>query len=426
MPRFRPERHTPAAWVPVQRARVCVVPVVIVILLLAGPGGQAIAGDDPGKLKVKELPEHWRVWLEEEVYPLISPDQKNAFLHMTTEAQRRAFATRLWQLWGRQTGHGARFRIMYEERIKLVREVFRQPTEERARVLLIQGPPNFELASQCSEIFHPIIIWGWGYIEGLGEDVVALFYQPDGLGNFRLWTDFDGRERLYTFTAWEAQLRRNQSAFRQGPESRCANGDQIVGLMARAARWSRDPKYLEAMHNLPRVERAGAESSTHRFMEFSALFDEDAVEMDFDIAGAERGLQGGKVRMGFNITVPTSVLGTTQVGDVEVAQIDIVGEINRDEVMLDRFRYLFSVPSVGDELVMLVERFLRSGDYTLRLKVEDAHSPHEGIVEWPFSVDMGRGKAAQEAEQERRKGLVQRLEVGDEIDGEEPLRGSPG
>ena len=100
MPRFRPERHTPAAWVPVQRARVCVVPVVIVILLLAGPGGQAIAGDDPGKLKVKELPEHWRVWLEEEVYPLISPDQKNAFLHMTTEAQRRAFATRLWQLWG--------------------------------------------------------------------------------------------------------------------------------------------------------------------------------------------------------------------------------------------------------------------------------------------------------------------------------------
>lgn len=78
--------------------------IVVMVLVF---GGAASAGDEKPKLKVADLPEHWRVWIEEEVYPLISKEQKRAFLRLETEAQRKAFVERLWILWDRQSGYGS-------------------------------------------------------------------------------------------------------------------------------------------------------------------------------------------------------------------------------------------------------------------------------------------------------------------------------
>ncbi len=366
---------------------------------------------DSSKPKVKDLPEHWRGWIEDEVFPLISKEQKEAFLQLQTEAQRKVFAERLWVLWGRQTGYGIRFRYMYQQRLALARELFRNMNNDRARILLIHGPPDFELMSRCDEIFHPLDIWGWQYIEGLGEDVAVVFYRPDGIGYFRMWNTFDGNSALYTSRAWEELMLGGASGLSR-PEYRCGDGDQILGWINRAARWSRDPLFMQAMYHLPTNENAGPESSSQRFMDFSALaLDDDVVDMDFSLSQAERGLEGGKVRMGFNLEVPTALLTTTEVGDVKVVQIDVVGEISSNDRMIDRFRYLFSVPAAGDRLVLLIERFIRPGDYLVRLKIEDVHSAHAGILEETFKADLEMAGDARDAATERRQRLVQHLKV---------------
>ena len=51
---------------------------------------------------LQQLPLRWRIWLDEEVYPLITKEQRQAFLSLDTDAQRRSFVERLWIVWGRQ------------------------------------------------------------------------------------------------------------------------------------------------------------------------------------------------------------------------------------------------------------------------------------------------------------------------------------
>jgi GWxTD domain-containing protein len=364
---------------------VCVIALSLVLSSgLAGAGGQKDEDQGP------EIPLHWLVWLNEEVYPLITKQQRQAFLALETEAQRKAFVERLWILWSRQSAFGSAFRGMYDDRLAIARSEFGNTIEDRARILLIHGPPTFRHQARCDAVFQPMDFWVWSYIEGLGENVVVLFYQRDLLDRWQMWTTIDGYQRLYA-TGVQSQYggftgMRPQNKF-DSPAFRCPNGDVTMRLISAAAMWSRDPTYLSAMNHLRTFEKGGLESTSHRFMEFSALLDDDAEPMDFAITTESRGARGGLVEVGFAVDVEVDGLGTTPVGDVDVVQLDVVGEItSAGEVMVDRFRYIYSMPRADESVGLLLDRMLRPGDYLLRLKIEDVHSKLGSIVEEPFSV----------------------------------------
>ncbi|MFV2071565.1 MAG: VWA domain-containing protein [Thermoanaerobaculales bacterium] len=368
---------------------------VVGAAVLGGPAA-AVGGEKSAKQstkqktkqKVKELPPHWYVWLEEEVYPLITPEQRRAFVALETEAQRKAFVERLWVLWGRQSGIGTAFRGIYEERLLIARTEFGNTIEDRARILLIHGPPAFQHMVNCDAIFQPMVFWGWPYIEGLGEDVVVLFFRRDGLDRWRMWTTLDGMGVLYVFGA-QSQLSRSirPGGRLDSPAFRCPNGDVTMRLLAAARAWSNDPKTLKAMNHILTGERAGPESTAVRFMAFSALLDDDAEPLGFSVSGHSKGGRGGLVEVGFAIDVDSAELGTTEVGDIDVVQLDVIGEITRNEIMVDRFRYLFSVPQAEDRLGLLLDRLIRPGAYHLRLKVEDVHSNRAGVLEYDFTAE---------------------------------------
>jgi len=362
----------------------------IVAILLATTSGIADARADNEEKQEPQIPAYWLVWLNEEVYPLITKEQRQAFLSLETEAQRKAFVERLWLLWSRQSGFGAAFRGMYEERLAIARSEFGNTFEDRARILLIHGPPTFRHQARCDAVFQPMDFWVWQYIEGLGENVVVLFYQPDMLRRWEMWTTIEGYQRLYA-TGVQSQYGgmggfTSRSKF-DSPAFKCPNGDVTVRLLNAAAMWSRDPTYLSAMNHLRTFEKGGLEATSHRFMEFSALLDDDAEPMDFSIETDSRGARGGLVEVGFSVEVDVDGLGTNPVGDVEVVQLDVVGEItSAGEVMVDRFRYIYSMPQTDDTVGLLLDRMLRPGDYLLRLKIEDVHSKHGSIQEQAFSV----------------------------------------
>ena len=48
----------------------------------------ALVAASAGAARVAELPEKWRKWLEDEVYPLITSEQRQAFLALADDAQR--------------------------------------------------------------------------------------------------------------------------------------------------------------------------------------------------------------------------------------------------------------------------------------------------------------------------------------------------
>jgi VWFA-related protein len=371
----------------ISKTRTAILVVLGILLLSAVIGTHQSSAKGKDDDALAKLPTRWLVWLEQEVYPLITKEQRRAFLALESEAQRKAFSERLWVLWGRQSGLGSAFRGMYQDRLDIARVEFGNTFEDRARVLLLHGPPAMVHQARCDQFFVPMEFWGWPYIEGLGEDVIVLFYQRDGLDRWRMWDSMEGRGRLEPFASASQSMARGgyRSRF-DGPYFQCPNGDVTMRLLMAAEEWSRDPRLLMAMRHIQVVERAGLESTSHRFMEFSALLDKDAEPLEFSIDHSSRAARGGLVEVGFAIDVAAEGLGTSPVGDVEVIQLDVVGEITRNEVMVDRFRYLFSVPQAGDRVALLLDRLIRPGDYNLRLKVEDVHSKHADISKLDFSA----------------------------------------
>ena len=382
---------------------------LVCLAVIAGIVPPASGGtDDKGVAKTDdtaaavEVPHRWMVWLDQEVYPLITKDQRRAFLSLQTEAQRKAFVDRLWILWGRQSGFGASFRGMYDERLQLARLEFGTTVDDRARVLLIHGPPASRHNPRCPAIFRPMEFWVWPYIEGLGEDVVVLFYKRDLIDTWRMWTTYDGRQVLWNTFSVESSGPPGQMipGTMSDPAVRCPNGDVTMRLLAAVSAWSTDPRYLGAMYSFRPFDRdRGPESTSQRFMDFSALLDDDAEPLGFKISEEARAARGGLVEVGFAVDVDVEGLGTTPVGDVDVVQLDVVGEITSGgDVMVDRFRYLFSVPHAGDSVGLMLDRMIRPGSYLLRLKVEDVHSKHAAVEEYRFDVD--RSLAAVDGEDE--------------------------
>jgi len=333
--------------------------------------------------KVKQLPEKWRIWLTEEVYPVISDEQEKAFLELETEAQRVEFSERLWALWGQQTGMGSGFRREYQERLESCRAEFGNTVEDRARVLLIHGLPDARMDIDCPEIFNPLDVWQWSYLPGFGQDVTVIFYQPYAIGKYRLWDPFETRWALYTTEGqrmveqWTAGSSGGYQLMR--PELRCGYGDTLMRILAVAEYWSKDPKLKAALSHMPAMDEAGVESASSRFLQFSTLVDDDAAPLPFELTATVGARRGSKMRASIVASVPAAGIATAKVGDMDVVQLDVVGELTRGDATLDKFRYAFTFPVGAESYPVVVERELRPGRYGVRVKVSDSNSAREGV-----------------------------------------------
>ncbi|MFI5143024.1 MAG: VWA domain-containing protein [Thermoanaerobaculales bacterium] len=347
-------------------------------------------------VKVSQLPTEWRKWLEEEVYPLITDDQRKAFLALESDAERKEFVERLWQVWGAQNGLGSAFRRNYQERLELCRSDFGNTREDRARLLLIHGSADNRKVVNCEGMFNPLEIWFWARIEGLGENVVVVFYKPYGLGNFKLWDAMlEGRDVLYEYGGWQSvqSWLTSSSASVYGvmsrPETRCADGVDVLRWLDIAEYWMKDLTGHHAMeHVLPPPEGGpgGKESATAHFLEFSTLLPKGAKPVNFTVSASVGARRGSKMAVTFAANVPREGLSSNKVGDLEVVQLDVTGEVAREGEMADRFRYAFTFPASASEFPVVVERELHPGHYKLRLKVQDSNSAHAATRDLEFEV----------------------------------------
>jgi Ca-activated chloride channel family protein len=343
-------------------------------------------------VRPKDLPEEWRRWLEEEVYPIISEEERKVFLALETNEQREEMAKRLWALWGDESGLGAgAFRRLYEDRVEECRTEFNNTIEERARLLLIHGPADVRLKVDCTEIFQPLEVWTWAYLPGIGRDVTVVFYRPYGLGGFRLWQPvIEGDQVLYTYTGWQALqnwMKSGQLSQVMRPELACADGLDLLRAIDRARYWLNDLQVQRAMqHVIRQPSGKGRESAAQRFLEFSAVAPKGAAKLAFDVTAAVGNRRGGKLGVTFSMRLPRAGLASSKVGDVEVVQLDVTGEVMREGTLADQFRYAFTFPAESVELPVVIERELRPGNYTLRVKVQDGNASHAGVKEVPFEV----------------------------------------
>src|SRR5262249_33874796 len=98
--------------------------------------------------------------------------------------------------WKRRSidAHGLRtdYKRVYLQRVETAREQFRNTNNDRAKVFILNGPPDAVIPINCEDIYVPIQIWYYERLESLKSKVYLIFYQPMGMGDFKLWLPLDG------------------------------------------------------------------------------------------------------------------------------------------------------------------------------------------------------------------------------------------
>ncbi|HEX4952914.1 MAG TPA: VWA domain-containing protein [Thermoanaerobaculia bacterium] len=291
----------------------------------------------------------------DEVAPLISEAEREVFLGLARDYQRDAFIRAFWQVRDphRETARNE-LEESWKERLAQARERFGGLTDERARLLLLNGQPEQVVEAACSELLRPLEIWFYSRTDRIRESFALVFVSTTGSrkGPYRLWAPSQGLEVLAGWSG--SQLDRPESLLER-IEDHCPRSSDIVAGLSSAVEWQR----LEARPGfLPRPGVEWLQAFTAR----STTVPEGAAAFPARLELAFPGrFQSRTVVQGL-IFVPAD------------GYYVLDGEVLRGEELFERFRYRYQVrptDRVGAEAPLVFQRQLRPGDYRLVLKVED-------------------------------------------------------
>src|SRR3979490_3272991 len=182
----------------------------------APPASQKLDKEQKRKIKksLKELETPYKLWLNEDVVYIISPEERQAFLQLETNEEREQF---IEQFWLRRSNNpdlpDNDFKEEHYRRIAYTNEHFASGIPgwktDRHRMYIMWGPAD-EVESHptggtydrpleeggVSTSTYPWETWRYRYMEGIGENVIWEFVDPSGSGEYRLTMDPSEKDAL--------------------------------------------------------------------------------------------------------------------------------------------------------------------------------------------------------------------------------------
>jgi GWxTD domain-containing protein len=182
----------------------------------APPASQRLDKEQKRKIKksLKELETPYKLWLNEDVVYIISPEERQAFLQLETNEEREQF---IEQFWLRRSNNpdlpDNDFKEEHYRRIAYTNEHFASGIPgwktDRGRMYIMWGPAD-EVESHPtggtydrpmeegggSTSTYPWETWRYRYMEGIGENVIWEFVDPSGSGEYRLTMDPSEKDAL--------------------------------------------------------------------------------------------------------------------------------------------------------------------------------------------------------------------------------------
>ena len=355
------------------------VPWLLVVALLL------IAADKPltrseQKERIAALGDTYREFLID-VAPIITDAEKEAFLRLENDPQRDLFIDDFWTRRDKKRGtnHDS-FRKDFYERLEVVKEKFEGTTSDRGKTYLIFGEPLEMVQINCHDALRPVEVWVYSPIwdfPDFGRTPVFLFFQPQYERKFRLWDPLvDGWQAL---TATDPIYRGSSSS--AGSLDTCKDVEYVFAAM----KWTREHHSgMYRMFDPPKFDP----ESVSRIVKSVVIANPSAAKIDPRVRIAYPSADNLKTDVQFVLDVPRKQLQPSEVANVKVYSIEVTGEVTRDAKMWERFRYTFDFPSetAGDTFPVIIDRVLRQGQYVARLKVADAKSGAEAIVEQVLDV----------------------------------------
>ncbi|HVS03722.1 MAG TPA: VWA domain-containing protein [Thermoanaerobaculia bacterium] len=341
------------------------------LLSVAAPAPAADAAVDTPESATAEaaadLPARYRQWLEE-VAPLISPEERAAFLALDQDYRRQAFIRRFWELRDPfpETPRNE-LRDRWQERVAAARERWDDLTDERARMLLLHGPPERVVAGRCGALLRPLEAWSWSGTDLTRTALTLAFVASGGdrQGRYRLWRPGEG---LLSLLLLPPAGTLSDHAAAEAIRDQCLRGDELLGALAGAADWQ---QLEERGVGVPRPDAEWVAA----FADRSTAVPEGAATLPAELSIDFPGRHQSRTVVATRVEVPRRSAGVGGSDGEPVHSFLLDGEVLRQGELFDAFRYRFDLPArqATDTLPLQVERYLRPGEYQLILRLEDLH-----------------------------------------------------
>jgi len=330
-----------------------------------------------------------------DVEPIIISAELDAFLMMETDAQRDSFIDDFWRRRDRMQGTtNLAFKDMYYRRLDAAKARFKRLTTDRARMFLLHGPPSEVIRSECQRILQPIEIWKYPAIPGIGYGVRLLFYKPRYSNEYKLWNPTGGAVALADLVAGDSAISASEPSARKKFDDsaspyayvsriqlECRDGDEVMRAITQMVQNRVD---LLKLFEPPEMN----DEEVKKILDSVVIANPAAPKLAANFSVLFPGKDGSRTDVQMMLAVPRELVTPAVSGDAEVYTIDVTGEVLREGRLWEKYRYRFDFPGdfQGDTLPVVIDRFLRPADYMSRIKVIDANTGAEVIVETPVTV----------------------------------------
>jgi VWFA-related protein len=353
--------------------------------------------------RVAELAPKYRQWLEE-VELILRKDERKAFLDLKEDYQRDGFIQKFWEAHDPypETPRNE-FKEAWYSRLEEARKEYGGIREDRARMLLLHGPPDQLVKTDCSLLLWPLEIWYYVRPERLPAGFFAIFVQAAAGGTFHRWTPAEGYASV-------------QALFRTatGPQDRDADGFEFERVLNRYC-VGEDQVVIRAFRSVRQEGKLGALNLTEhpplpRDTEWLATF----LGLSTDLPKGAPSL-AGQLTVGFPepkgdrtlvqgvVQLPRKSLAPAKIeGQAAAYNLVLTGEVLKDDALHESFRYRFDLPAdgQGETVPLTFERTLRPGDYTLIVRVEDLAGQQSFRTAQPMTVPKLASAAARPGSRE--------------------------
>src|SRR6266853_1571620 len=157
--------------------------------------------------KRQKLEKNYRDWLEHDVVYIITKDERDDFLKLTTNDARDKFIETFWEIRNPSPGSPANsYKDEIYQRIAFADARFGIGSgvegwrTDRGRTYITLGPPQQKEVFRNSANLYPIEIWFYGGANpALPPFFYVMFYQREGSGDYRFYSPYtDGPDKLAT------------------------------------------------------------------------------------------------------------------------------------------------------------------------------------------------------------------------------------
>lgn len=359
---------------------------------------------------LKELDSQYKKWLDEDVIYIISPEERNAFIHLQTNEEREQFIEAFWQRRNPDPDSPENtFKEEHYRRIAYANEHFASGVPgwktDRGRIYIAWGPPDeLDDHTQGEQYDRPgdqgggttttyaYQTWRYRYAEGLGENFEMEFVDPTGTGEFHLTMDPTEKDALLNVPGAGLTLPEQLGMADKSARFQNTDGTHLAGQGEGVVQGSE----LNEFTRLENYAKAFTPPPV-KFKDLEADVTSRLVrdQLKYDYAFDFMRITSDTVLVPITVQIPTRQLTFKEANGVDTATLNVFARVTSlsgrviqtfEDTLVDDQPASLLQQSLGTSQIYQKQVPLTPGLYKLDIVVKDTNSGNVGVVDTRLAV----------------------------------------